>query len=108
MTRAEKKHHQKISKKCLACLRLSLGLVLVLGLAKMVLTNRASTWGHDLYSIKKQTDQLKKENLSLETELVKLSGGLDQISLKAKELGFTDKPKIKYFTKGSSVAQVLP
>lgn len=108
MTRSEKQIHQEISRKCRFSLKACLVIVLILGLSKMILINRASTWGHDLYSIKQKTDTIKHQNLSLKTELVKLSGGLDSINLKAQKLGFTDKPKIKYFPQPKNVAQVLP
>ena len=108
MTRDEKQKHQLVSKKCQTCLKLSLGLVICLGLTKMVLTNRASTWGHDLYSIKQQTQAIKNQNLNLQSELAKSTGGLTQLSLEAEKQGFTDKPTYKYFQKGPSVAQALP
>lgn len=108
MTRDEKQKHQQISKKCQTCLRFSLSLVICLGLVKMILTNRASTWGHDLYSLKQQTETIKNQNLNLQSELTIVSGGLNQLSIKAQKLGFTDKPVYKYFQKGPSVAQALP
>lgn len=108
MTRTEKEHHQKISKKCKSCLVASLALVLSLGLVKMVLSNRASNWGHNLNTIKLETSNLKKQNQKIKSDLVKQTGGLDQLAKLAKEKGFTDKPNFKYFTSGPSVAQVLP
>ncbi len=108
MTRSEQEQHQIISKKCRICLTASLGLVLSLGLIKMVLSNQASSWGHNLNSLKLETEALKKQNLQLQSDLAKQAGGLEDLSNLAKQKGFTDKPNFKYFTSGPSVAQVLP
>ena len=108
MTRAEKEHHQHVTKKCRACLVFSLSLVTALGIAKMVLSNQASTWGRNFKSVKLETENIKKQNLLLKSQIVKNSGGLTKIAEKALEEGYTDKPNFKYFTSGESVAQILP
>jgi hypothetical protein len=108
MTREQKELHQQVSKKCQVCLSLSLGLVISLGVVKMVLSNRASTWGHNLQRIELEVDTVKKQNLQLRSQITKKAGGLDKITLQAKEKGFSDKPNIKFFIAGPDVAQVLP
>ena len=108
MTTLEKKNHDQVSKKCKTCLVASLALVFSLSLVKMVSSNRASTWGSDLSKIKLETQNLKKENMALRSQLAQKSGGLHQLLIEAEEKGFTSKLTYKYFSKGQKVAQNLP
>ena len=108
MTPREKQKLVIIDKKANFCLRLSFGLVLTLILVKMVFSNRASTWGHALEEIKKDTYTLQKQTQLLKSQLAQTTGGLDQLADQARHLGFTDKPNYQYFTSGPTVAQKLP
>jgi hypothetical protein len=108
MTREQKQQHQLVSKKCQICLIFSLGLVISLGIVKMVFSNRASTWGHNLQKIELEIKEMKKQNLQLRSQITRKAGGLVELTLQAKEKGFTDKPNLRYFTAGPDVAQVLP
>jgi hypothetical protein len=108
MTRQEKLENKIINKKSNTCLKVSLVVVLTLSLFKMILSNRASTWGHALEDIQSQTYQLQKQNLHLKQQLAQKTGGLDQLAEAAKKQGFTDKPQYQYFTSPETVAQVLP
>ncbi len=108
MTREQKQIDNQVSKKCKASLVFSLGLVVSLGIVKMILSNRASTWGHNLQSIKLEAKEIRKQNIQLKSQITKKTGGLERLADQAKEKGFTDKPNYKYFTSGPDVAQVIP
>jgi cell division protein FtsB len=98
----------KINRKCRFFLRASLFLVILAVLIKMVLSNRAATWGKTYETIQSETEQLKEENQILRTQLAEKTGGLNLLEEQARRLGFTDQPLIKYFSTGVPVAQQLP
>lgn len=108
MTTQQKQYHDQVSKKFKTCLMVSLTLVLSLTLTKMVFSNRASTWGSDLNRIKIETEKTKAENLKLQSQLAKQSGGLTSILKEAQEKGFTSQLTYKHFSKTKKVAQNLP
>lgn len=97
MTKEEKTQYQQISRKCRFCLAGSIGLVCLLVITRMILSNRPATWGGDLNQIKQAVAETKKENLHLETEVAAKSGNLNVLQTEAMAAGFTDKPKIKFF-----------
>jgi len=107
-TLEEKQLLAKFQRKCRFCILLSLAIVFCLSLTKMFFSNRAATWGHNLESIKQQTQTIKLENLNLKGQFAQKTGGLTQLAQQAQKKGFTDKPVIKYFKYSVSVAQRLP
>lgn len=107
------KHQQlqlanRTSRKCRLCVYASLVLVISLTMIKMVLSNRAATWGKTLDSLKQETNQIKQTNLNLRTQLAQKTGGLLQLESLAQQNGFISNPTIKYFPGGISVAQKMP
>jgi len=104
----QKQFNLTILRKCRWNLWLSVGLVLALSLAKLVLVNRSATWGRQLEQIKQETEEVKAENDRLKLEFNRQIGGLDKAQEKAKALGFVDKPNYLYLSGGESVAQKLP
>lgn len=110
MTQAQKQkhYHQKVSKKCKTGLVVSIGLVLLLVIVKMILSNRAATWGRNLNSIKRQTAEIKKQNLEFKSQIAQKSGGLEKLTDKAFKNNFTTQPEYMYFPQSLNVAQVLP
>ncbi|MEA3355374.1 MAG: hypothetical protein U9Q63_02745 [Patescibacteria group bacterium] len=108
MTIQEKKYLDQTNKKCKVCLLTSLSIVLLLGLVKMIFSNRVSTWGSDLNKIKIETENIRKDIFKIKSKLAKQSGGLNKLAKEAREKGFTSKLNYKYFAKGQKVAQNLP
>ena len=108
MIKQEKQKQLKITQKCRATFVLSLVLMVTFVLFKMILSNRAATWGHTLDQIKKETLMVKNENMHLKGELAKQTGGLNYLAEQAKKDGFTDKPVFKYFVPDVIMAQKTP
>ncbi len=104
----QKKFNLNILRKCRWSFWTSIGLVLVLVLGKLVLSNRSATWGRQLENIKNETLAVKAENDRLRLKLNQQSGRLDQVKEKALGFGFVEKPEYLYLTSGESVAQKLP
>lgn len=97
MTREEKNLNQQISRKCRFCFVASIGLVILLGITRMILSNRPATWGGDLNKLKRTVAEVKNQNFYLATELAAKTGNLSELEIAAMAAGYTDKPKIKYF-----------
>lgn len=97
MTKEEKNQYQQISRKCRFCLTGSIGLVILLAITRMILSNRPATWGGDLNQLKQTITEVKNQNFYLATELAAKTGNLSELEIAAMAAGYTDKPKIKYF-----------
>lgn len=109
MTKIEQKQFNlNILRKCRLSLGLSLGLVLVLTGAKLVLSHRFASAGRELESVRQETARVKAENERLKLELSRLGGGLDELREEALRRGFVDRPRYRYLPGGGSVAQKLP
>ena len=108
MTREQKQLYQHSFKRCRSFITVCIAVVVILALVKMVMVNRAATWGFQLETLKQQTEEIKKQNLYLQAQLAQQAGGLDQLTLQAQAQGFVDKPQVKYFTPGAGLAQKLP
>lgn len=104
----QKQFNLNILKKCRFSFWASLGLVVVLTLVKLVLSNRSVTWGRQLEAMKAETEAIRSENDRLRLQLNQQTGGLDQLKEKALSLGFVAKPAYVYFTGKERVAQKLP
>lgn len=98
----------RTSRKCRLCLYGSLALVITLTLIKMILSNRAATWGKALDNLTQETTQIKQTNLILRTQMAQKTGGMIKLEKLAQEKGFIINPTVKYYPGGVSVAQKLP
>lgn len=101
MTREEKTQYQQISRKCRFCFTASIGLVVLLAITRMILSNRPATWGGDLNQLKQNIAEVKTQNFYLATELAAKSGNLLELQAAALANGYTDKPEVKYFNEYS-------
>jgi hypothetical protein len=81
---------------------------LSLSIAKLVLSNRAATWGEELEQIEMAADNLKKSNQELKLTLSQQSGSLVVLQEQALELGFVDRPEYLYLSPSANVAQKTP
>lgn len=108
MTREEKDILNTTSKKCRLLTVISLCLVIGLALAKMVVSNKAATWGEQVEAVENQAEAVKQENLNLKTQLAAKGGGLETLQAAAEAAGFTSDIQVKYFTKPETVALNLP
>lgn len=109
MTNNQKKQNQRQSlKKCRFILFICAGLIFSLSLTKLLLSNRAATWGQELEEIQLTTSGVKKRNQELLLTLKQKNGSLAQLQEQAQNLGFVDKPQYLYLSPNSNVAQKLP
>ena len=108
MTREEKQNLNTTSKKCRIITAVSLCLMITLGIAKMMVANRASTWGRQVESVESQAEAVKQENLRLKTELATKGGGLESLAQLAEAAGFTSEVEVLYFNQLKPVALSLP
>ena len=108
MTREEKQNFNTTSRKCRIITVVSLCLMITLGIAKMMVANRASTWGKEVEAVESQTEAVKQENLRLKTELATKGGGLESLAQLAEAAGFTSEVEVLYFNQLKPVALSLP
>lgn len=104
----QKQVNNETIKKCRRSFQLSLMLVLGLALVKLVLANRAASWGREVEQIQKEAELVQSGNEQLKLELNRRLGGLDKVKEQAISLGFSDKTQYLYLTSGESVAQSRP
>lgn len=109
MTKLEQKQFNlNILKKCRASYWVSAAVVLGLVLLKLVLVNRAATWGRQLELMQAETQTVLQANDALRLKLNQQSGGLEALRIKAAERGFLTEQEYVYFSPSERVAQKLP
>jgi hypothetical protein len=109
MTNSEQRQlNVKTVKKCRLILIGCALVILSLSLVKLVLSNRAATWGEELESIEVATQNLKKSNQELQLLIKQKNGSLIQLVQEAEMLGFVNKPQYLYLSPTANVAQNTP
>ena len=108
MTRDEKQILNTTSRKCRIITAVSLCVVIGLGIAKMVVANRAATWGEQVDAVASKSEAVRQENLRLKAELAARGGGLETLSAAAEAAGFTSDVTVLYFAPPQPVALNLP
>ena len=109
MTNNQQKQIQhQCRRKCRWTLMVCACLIFSLSLVKLVVSNRAATWGQELEAMELAAKNLQKENLVLRLQAEQRNGSLANMQETARAWGFVDKPQYLYLSPGSSVAQKLP
>ena len=78
-------------------------LVVVLAVAKLIVSNRLATFGQRLTQIDQEKVNFKKEKIRLEEEIYQLTS-LERIKEGAQELGFEQAKEIVYYGRDVPVA----
>ncbi len=109
MTTSEQRQLKvKATRKCRVILLACAAVVLSLSLVKLVLSNRAATWGSELEAIQTETQSLKKSNQELELLAEQKNGSLTKLAKEAELLGFVNKPQYLYLSPTANMAQNRP
>lgn len=79
-------------------------LVAILAVAQIIISNRLSSYGKEINTLSKQTNELMLTNERIKKKIAS-SSALTNLDQKAKELGFTQKARVYYLDELYSVAQ---